>query len=82
MIVSIIALILSGVAIWIAKTAKQIPGPKGPHGIQGKKGDKGNKGQNGDKGDQGPKGDQGVKGQGWNEARIKRIEEILRKSEK
>ena len=64
MIVSIIALALSIVAIWIAVKRKQIPGPKGPPGIQGKKGDKGDPGQ------------------GWNEARIKKIENILRKSSK
>jgi len=64
MIVSIIAVALSIVAIWIAVKRKQIPGPKGPPGIQGKKGDKGDPGQ------------------GWNEARIKKIENILRKSSK
>ena len=64
MIVSIIAVALSIVAIWIAVKRKQIPGPKGPQGIQGKKGDKGDPGQ------------------GWNEARIKKIENILRKSSK
>ena len=73
MIVSIIAVALSIVAIWIAVKRKQIPGPKGPPGIQGKKGQKGDKGTKGDKGDP---------GQGWNEARIKKIENILRKSSK
>ena len=70
MIVSIIAVALSIVAIWIAVKRKQIPGPKGPPGIQGKKGQKGDKGTKGDP------------GQGWNEARIKKIENILRKSSK